>query len=253
MYSRMKEKDPRAEFERTLTMFRTWLTGRGLTKGYVDALVKAVRVGFSDPAGHAGSLQSSKAFINTRQAWIHWGDWTGNDEPSRLVKRLRGPRALPPAPRVLPTDHELRACAEAAAATPLPHGPLLWILYLSGLRIAEVCHVQRLEAEEALRKAEVTIRQKGVGGLARRTWVPGCLVRPALRALLVLPWRYTGVLISASADAPDQQLRSRVTGGFHPHDFRHAIARLLRRLGHQDSLIGAVLGHDHAQGPQLAV
>lgn len=232
------------DLQHVLARFAIWLRSRPLTDAYVQFIVGVIRAGWADPVGHVSAIRSYQVFTKSQGAWKHWGEWTNQEEPARTVSRLRPPRELPAKPRVLPTDVQLRAAAEQAAGLSLPYGPLLWIVYLSGLRVGEVVKLERLEAEQAMRSPEVTIRAKGMGGFQRRTWVPGCLVRVALGALLTRPWRSAWVLLSSDADGAAALLRKRIPGGFHPHDFRHAVARLLRRMGCQDSLIGAVLGHD---------
>lgn len=238
------KRQPEDDFEKMLRKFRTWLEAARLTKQYVDDLVKHVRRGYEDPIAYLATIHTNKTFIKARQAWLHWCDWTGSDELERQLHHLRAPRAIPGAPRVLPTDDQLRQAAEDAAGLPMPAGPLLWILYLSGLRIGEVCQVARVEAQDALQTSEVTIRQKGAGGIARRTWVPGGLVRMALGPLLSLPWRATWVLVGGNPQGAQHYLRRRVAGAFHPHDFRHAVARLVRRLTGRAEVVSAVLGHD---------
>ncbi len=239
-----KLNDAQDEWEKTLAKFRTWLTSRRLVDSYVNALLRAVRRGFSDPIADLESTQSPTRWRITRQAWIHWARWTDNDALRLAMEKLTSPRGLPPKVRILPTTEELRLAAENAAATPAPWGPMRWILYLSGLRIAEVCRIAHEEAVDALSRPEVIIRQKGIGGFARRTWTPGCLVRPALAALLTLPrWRESWATVSVSHQQARDGLRRR-SGAFPPHSYRHAVARLIRRLGTPADVVSAVLGHD---------
>jgi len=231
--------------------FNTYLNGRRLTAGYVHVMLRHIKAGLSDPVGYTAGLTNAKLFRDSRQAWIHWSNWTGSEELSRALARLLAPRALPPAPRVPPAPSQLRSAAEGAAGLPLPWGPVLWLVFLSGLRVREVCRIQRLEAEDALQRPEVVVRAKGAGGTARRTWVAGGLSRMALAALLRVPWREIWALVSTSPDGAAQKIRDGCPGGFRPHDFRHGIARAMRSIRAPDGrrlipteVISAVLGHD---------
>ncbi len=244
MNSTRGQPSPEQDFQRRVAMFRTYLSSMHLTGEYIDRLVSCVRKGYGDPLAQLDACSAAPAWRMVRQAWMHWADRWDNDELRLALSKMHGPRLLPPAVRIVPTRDELRLAAEDAAAAPAPWGPLLWILYLSGLRVREVCSIAYDEAVDALRRPEVVVRQKGIGGFARRTWTPGCLVRPALAALLRLPtWRETWVLISTGPVSATAALRKR-TKAFRPHDYRHAVARMIRSIGAPADVVSAVLGHD---------
>lgn len=244
-------KKPEPTLVNMLAKFRTYLLGRRLTDGYCKILADHVRNGWGDPVGYVANRPSFMGFGNARMAWIHWSNWTGSEEIERELRKLVAPRRLPVKVRVPPGDSQLRAAAEDAAGLPLPWGPVLWIVYLSGLRIREVCRLTRVEAQDALRRPEITVLAKGAGGFARRTWVAGGLVRMALAALLRLPWREVWVLASTDPTGAAGILRTKCHGGFRPHDFRHGVARVMRSIrdaaGRRmipTETISAVLGHD---------
>jgi len=231
-----------------------WLESQGTT-GPLGVTRRQLRryLAHLDNSGYARRTTARKASVIRR--YFDWARRTGlvETDPSALLSAPRGASTLP---RILGAE-ELEVILNGSARTDNPPSvelrdrAIVELLYGSGLRVAELCGLDR----EDLSGVSGTITVWGKGSKQRR--VP--ISEPA--AVATAEWLSSGRTHLANAESPDQAvflnrrgrrisprdvrrlLDRRSVNPTHPHALRHTFATHLLDGGADLRVVQELLGH----------
>jgi site-specific recombinase XerD len=213
----------RAAYRRDLTQFTEWC-GRGGVDGpeAVDRLLLRRYLAFLTTRGLARrSIARKAAALRSYFGWLRRREMIGTD-PSRSLRAPAGERRLPRVPRVAEMTSMLDGLA-APDAGPVRDGALaardvavLELLYGTGIRVAELCGLDRADCD--LGAGSVTV----LGKRSKVRRVP--MGAPAADALE--RWLGSGRPVLARADSPpDACFLNSVGRRLSPRDARRILAR----------------------------
>ncbi|MBX3314863.1 MAG: tyrosine recombinase XerC [Actinobacteria bacterium] len=260
-----------AAYRRDLADFTAWAAGRSLdAPGSVDR--RTLRAYLVDVADRPSAPSTVARRVSALRRYFAWCARTGviDADPSITLRAPSGPKRLP---RVL-HDDDLRALLEppgsvesqvgddadhAADARRLQDDAVLELLYGSGLRVAELCGLDRRDLD--LPSARVTVWGKG----SKQRQVP--VSEPAVLALR--RWLADGRPLLVQPGTSDDRLFVNRRGNrltprdvrriidrrspepTHPHALRHTFATHLLDGGADLRVVQELLGHQDLATTQI--
>ncbi len=260
-----------AAYRRDLADFTSWAAGRSLdAPGGVDR--RTLRAYLVDVADRPSAPSTVARRVSALRRYFAWSTRTGliGSDPSITLRAPSGPKRLP---RVLHDDDLHDLLEPPASADPEPsegHGPeagarrmqddaVLELLYGSGLRVAELCGLDRSDLD--LDSARVTVWGKG----SKQRQVP--MSEPAVLALRA--WLGDGRPALVGSTGEDDRLFVNRRGNrltprdvrrildrrspepTHPHALRHTFATHLLDGGADLRVVQELLGHQDLATTQI--
>jgi len=227
--------------EALLASYRDYLRADRKTPVTIEEYELEVRGALENPRGiiaHLQAIPSRPRWKRCKAALIHFARLTGDTKIPGAIFRLRAPPNTPPKPRVIPTIADWRGLAKRIEAERPPFSAVLWLVVYSGLRLGDVCRMQREWICDAAARGQTEIVQKGD---RMRRWIVGPLSEPAVRWLAGYartarhPWECLWECVTLSSGyrcstykGARQRIQRWIPEPYTPHSFRHAVASYLR-------------------------
>lgn len=228
-----------------LAEFHSWLLAQRYSPVTADQYCKLIRRTHADPAGAFRHAPSRIVWSQLRGAYHALSLHLRSPELWVALREIPGPRQGPRRHYPIPTPSEWVKIARKVWAMPGAIGAASWIVLWSSMRVSDVILLTSDNIQEAFQAGQTVCHQKGTSGQTTRRWVPGVLARLGVARLATFRgYSVVWELISKTARAAADRVRSTIPQPYTPHSFRRAFITYAVAQGMPLPKIQSITGHE---------
>ncbi|WP_018130121.1 tyrosine-type recombinase/integrase [Effusibacillus pohliae] len=222
-----------------LGRFQDWLLGTG---GDLNRLTRADVQQYIDwLLAHKKSPSTVSVALAAIRAWTRW---TGQDHAVMNLRTVRPPRVTELAPQALERNERNRLLREVERDGNLRDIAIVYVLLYCGLRVSELCNLDREDVTIGERSGRLFVRQ-GKRAKARVVPLPAEARHHLSRYLAERKDRDSAMFLSNYGQRISVRQVQRILAkyGTHPHALRHTFCRALVSSGLDLAVVAELAGH----------
>lgn len=234
-----KSEQTRRIYVYWLSRFQEWLTGSG---GDLEHLTRADVQQYVDwLLAHKKSPSTVAVAVSAIRAWARW---TGQEHAVAALRLVRPPKITELAPHALERNERNRLLRDVERDGNLRNIAIVYLLLYTGLRVSELCALDREDVTIGKRSGQVVVR-KGKRAKARVVPLPAEARYHLARYLAERKDQEPALFLSNYGRRISVRQVQRILAryGTYPHALRHTYCRTLVSNGVDLATVAELAGH----------
>ncbi|GIM47655.1 recombinase XerC [Collibacillus ludicampi] len=222
-----------------LGRFQNWLLD---SDGNLESLTRADVQQYIDwMLAHKKSPSTVSIALSAIRSWARW---TGQDHAVMNLRTVRPPKVTELAPQSLERNERNRLLREVERDGNLRDIAIVYVLLYTGLRVSELCGLDREDVTIGERSGQVIVR-KGKRAKARVVPLPAEARHHVSRYMAVRKDQEPALFLSNYGQRISVRQVQRILAkyGTHPHALRHTYCRTLVSKGMDLAAVAELAGH----------